>query len=100
MCEMLPPLLSSDLQSCIEKSVSNEKFENTCDHMIEGGVITWVRPKLLQQSPSAFEGNAEAWPGWPDGENLCHATNVSQTCESGGNKKVEPRLPLPVNHYQ
>ena len=80
--------------------MSNETGGNNCDHMIEEEVIHRVRPKLLQQSLSTFEGKARAWPDLPGRENPCHATKVSQTSGSGEHKRVGPRWSLPNNHAQ
>ena len=66
--EMSSPLLRSNLQNCVEKRMSNETVTDNCDHVIEEEVTNRVRLKLLQQSPSAFEGKARAWPDLRVGE--------------------------------
>ena len=68
--------------------------------MIERGVIAEIQPKLLQQSPSAFEGNARAWPTRPGGKKPCHATGMSQDSGSGTKGEVESKWSPTFSHHQ
>ena len=92
------PLLKSNLQTFVEKRLSDATVENNCEHVIDEEMTNEVRPKVLQQSPFAVEGQARAWPDLSGGKNPCHATKVSQISGSGGHEVVEPKSSFPNTH--
>ena len=100
MCARSPSFLSPNLPDCIERKMSVESVERDHDHVTERGVTTGVQPKLLHRSPSAFEGNAEAWPDRPGGKKLCHATGMSQDSGPGTKREVEYKWSPTFSHCQ
>ena len=56
LCAESLSFLNFKLSDCVERKKS------VASVMSERGVAAKIQPKLLQQNPSVFEGNARAWP--------------------------------------